>query len=78
MDIAFGFGRRLALFILSTSPNLIHPYHPGRVCPGKHLAHSMLTLAAASVLTTFDLRKEVDENGQEIEPKREYKSAGIW
>jgi cytochrome P450 len=23
MDIAFGFGRRLALFILSTSPNLI-------------------------------------------------------
>ena len=43
-----------------------------RICPGKHLAHSTLTLTAASVLSTFDLVKEVDENGREIEPKREY------
>jgi len=48
-----------------------------RGCPGKHLAHSTVTLAAASVLTTFDLLKKVDENGREIEPKREYTSAAI-
>ena len=45
---------------------------PGRICPGRHLAHSIVTLAAASVLSNFDLLKQVDENGQEIEPKREY------
>ena len=49
----------------------------GRICPGKHFAHSILTLAAASVLSTFDLLKKVDEDGREIEPKREYTSAGV-
>jgi len=48
-----------------------------RACPGKHLAHSTVTLAAASLLSTFDLLKQVDENGLEIEPEREYKTAGI-
>jgi hypothetical protein len=49
----------------------------GRACPGKHLAHSTVTLAAASVLSTFDLLKKVDENGQEINPKMEYAAAAI-
>ena len=49
----------------------------GRICPGQHLAHSTLTLTAASVLSTFDLLKKVDENGHEIEPKREYRTAGV-
>ena len=48
-----------------------------RICPGRHLAHSIVTLAAASVLSTFDLVRKVDKNGQEIEPKREYSTAGI-
>jgi hypothetical protein len=48
-----------------------------RVCPGKHLAHSTLTLAAASVLYTFNLVRKVDGNGRDIEPKREYTRAGI-
>ena len=34
-------------------------------------------LAAVSVLTMFNLLKEVDENGQEIEPKKEYEGAVI-
>ena len=64
-------------FILSiSSPSMSHCLMPSpfwdRICPGKHLAHSTLTLTAASVLSTFDLVKEVDENGREIEPKREY------
>ena len=49
----------------------------GRICPGRHIAHSTVTLAAASVLSTFDLLRKVDENGREIEPKREYTKAGI-
>jgi len=48
-----------------------------RVCAGKHIAHSTVMLAAASVLSTFNLLKKVDENGQEIEPKREYTSTVI-
>ena len=49
----------------------------GRICPGKHLTHSIVTLIAASVLSTFDLVKKVDENGQEIELKKEYTRTGI-
>ena len=62
----------------SISQCLISPLPPGRVCPGKHVAHSTLTLAAASVLSTFDLLRKLDENNQEIEPTREYKLSGIW
>ena len=72
LDIAFGFGRRRALlFILSISPCLIFR-RSGRICPGQHLAHSTLTFLAASVLSTFDLLRKLDENGLEIELKREY------
>jgi len=48
-----------------------------RICPGRHLAHSSVTLTAASVLSTFDLLRKVDENGREIEPKREYTTTGM-
>ena len=41
------------------------------------MGHSGLTLTAASVLSTFDLLKKVDENGVEIDPKMEYTSLGI-
>ena len=79
MDIAFGFGRRRALSFLSVNPYLIVYYHrhTGRICAGQHLAHSTLTLTAASVLSTFDLLRKIDENGNEIEPKREYRSSGL-
>ena len=52
-------------------------YHSVRICPGKHLAHSIVTLTAASVLSTFNLMKEVDEKGRKIEPKMEYTQFGI-
>ena len=52
-------------------------YYSGRICPGRHIAHSTLTLAAASVLSSSDLVRKVDENGREIEPKKEYIGAGI-
>ena len=61
------------------SPCLIDKcqYCSDKICPGKHLAHSILTLTAVSVLSTFDLVRKVDENGAEIEPKREYTRTGI-
>ena len=76
MDIIFGFGRRLAMLYLFFSIS-IHQHYSGRICVGKHLAHSTITLAAASVLTTFDLLRKVDDHGVEIEPKKEYKGPGI-
>ena len=76
VDIAFGFGRRWAFFLFFFP--LVHIITvSGRICPGKHLAHSILTLTAASVLSNFDLVRDVDENGRVIVPKREYNSAGI-
>ena len=60
-----------------SSFNVITDHGSARICPGQHLAHSTVTLAAASVLSTFDLLRKVDENGREIEPKREYKPAGM-
>ena len=72
-------GGEIYYFHRSVSRGLeyLHHHHPGRICPGKHIAHSTITLAAASVLSTFDLLKKVDENGWEIEPKKEYKGAAI-
>ena len=53
MDIAFGFGRRWALFILSIGPCLIVWCHhcSGRIYPGKHDVHSIVTLTAVSILS---------------------------
>jgi hypothetical protein len=63
-------------FVLSIS-SMSHHCRSGRICPGIHLVHSIVTLTAASVLSTFDLTKKVDENGWEIEPKMEYTSFAI-
>ena|ERR1700742_4185594 len=43
-----------------------------RICPGRQIAHSLIMLTAASILTTFDISKKKDEDGNYIEPKQEY------
>jgi len=48
-----------------------------RICPGSHMATSTLWIAAASILTTFNVSKCVDKDGRVIEPSREYLSALI-
>ncbi|KAF9479499.1 cytochrome P450 [Pholiota conissans] len=48
-----------------------------RICPGSHIATSVLWLTAASILSTFNISKAVDENGMPIEPNVEYKSGLI-
>ncbi|KAF9001512.1 cytochrome P450 [Cyathus striatus] len=45
-----------------------------RKCPGSHLAKSSLWLAMASVLSTFNIEKVVDNDGNIVEPN--YKFSG--
>ncbi|KAF8991881.1 cytochrome P450 [Cyathus striatus] len=42
-----------------------------RKCPGQHIARSTLWLSTASILSTFDIEKPVDENGHVVEPTYE-------
>jgi len=40
-----------------------------RVCPGQHIAEASLFIQVASVLAAFDIRKELDSSGREVEPE---------
>ena len=46
-----------------------------RLCPGRDVALSTLWIAAATILTTFNLSKSIDKDGKVIEPSCEYQSA---
>ncbi|KAJ8508790.1 hypothetical protein ONZ45_g8974 [Pleurotus djamor] len=48
-----------------------------RICPGRHIATSTLWIAAASILTTFNITKAKDPAGNIIEPDGKYHSAMI-
>ena len=48
-----------------------------RLCPGGHIAISTIWIAAASILTTFNISKCVDKDGRVIEPSREYTSSSL-
>ncbi|KAK7041998.1 cytochrome P450, partial [Favolaschia claudopus] len=48
-----------------------------RICPGKHLAISMLWIAIVSILASFDVKKATDEDGNVIEPSYEYDAGAI-
>ncbi|KAH8115965.1 cytochrome P450 [Phellopilus nigrolimitatus] len=43
-----------------------------RFCPGKFFADSAVFLGVASILSTFDIQKALDENGVPITPTEEY------
>ncbi|KAJ6548207.1 cytochrome P450, partial [Mycena vulgaris] len=43
-----------------------------RICPGRHMASSSLWITITSILATFDIKKAVDDKGNEIEPAHEY------
>lgn len=42
------------------------------------MAFSAVWIAVASLVATFDITKDVDENGNVIEPSHEYLSALVW
>ncbi|TFK25346.1 cytochrome P450 [Coprinopsis marcescibilis] len=48
-----------------------------RICPGRFMGYSSVWLAVASIISTFDIEKPRDENGNEVEPQEEYNTAGL-
>ena len=42
------------------------------VCPGKHFAIRMLFTTIACTIATFDIKKAVDEHGNEVTPNPEF------
>ncbi|KDR66581.1 hypothetical protein GALMADRAFT_147803 [Galerina marginata CBS 339.88] len=48
-----------------------------RMCPGSHVAMSVLWLMVATILATFDISKATDDDGAPIEPSVQYHSALI-
>ncbi|KAJ7618765.1 cytochrome P450 [Roridomyces roridus] len=43
-----------------------------RLCPGRHIAESSIWIAVVSVLAVFNIKKEVDKDGNVVEPSYEY------
>ena len=39
-----------------------------RICPGRYIARDAVWIAIASILATFEIRKALDEKGNEVEP----------
>lgn len=72
--IAFGFGRRCAIYIILTCnfDESVYPLHSCRICPGKDLAETSLFLTIARIIAYFNISMAKDENGQEIQPVCEF------
>ena len=49
-----------------------------RICPGRFMAADAMWLAIACVLSVFDIRKAVGEDGREITPHGEYHRGFLW
>jgi cytochrome P450 len=75
-DIAFGFGRRYATILML---NIMSIFSSGkcRVCPGAHIAKSMLRIVAASILCVFDIVPAPDSAGQPIDVTPEFTPASL-
>ncbi|KAF9545038.1 cytochrome P450 [Agrocybe pediades] len=43
-----------------------------RICPARYMAYSAIWITIATILTVYDVKKAVDEDGNEIEPTYEY------
>lgn len=62
----------------SINPDVLDPTetfgYGRRICPGRHLALEVLWLTIANILAAFTIEKQVDEQGNVIEPKEEFTS----
>jgi cytochrome P450 len=75
-DVAFGFGRRYATISMLKSLK-IFSLGTFRICPGAHIAKSMLQIAAASILCLFDIMPALDSEGKAIEVTPEFTAASL-
>ncbi|KAJ7467798.1 cytochrome P450 [Mycena galericulata] len=57
---------------LVMNPELVAFGFGRRVCPGRHIAYSSLWITVASILSTLNIEKAVDEEGKAVEPSYEY------
>jgi len=48
------------------------------MCPGSHIAISLLGLTVAGMLSTFNISKAVDQDGSLIETEVEYQTGMVW
>ncbi|KAG6805201.1 hypothetical protein H0H93_005348 [Arthromyces matolae] len=72
MHAAFGFGRRQVYLDLQTVKYVLTSY---RICPGRFMAFSAIWITLASLIAVFDIKKEKDSDGKDIEPSHEYISS---
>lgn len=49
-----------------------------RICPGRFMAVDSIWITIASVLSVFEIRKAVGEDGKEITPDGEYHRGFLW
>lgn len=66
----FGFGRRfvsISIFVSAFWIGLMP-----RVCPGSHIAKSILYIMAASMLSLFDIVPALDEEGRPIDVEAKF------
>ena len=50
-----------------------------RFCPGRHMGDAQVWISIASILSVFDIRPALDDNGRPIEVKPKFTTLGmIW
>jgi len=49
-----------------------------RFCPGRYMGDAQVWISIASILSVFDIRPTLDENGRPIEVKPKFRSGMIW
>ncbi|KAG5349460.1 hypothetical protein C0989_003646, partial [Termitomyces sp. Mn162] len=59
---------------LNTDDDIIAFGFGRRICPGRHMASSMVWLLISSIMATFNIRKARDEQGNEIDVDDSYTS----
>ena len=71
-SVAFGFGRRLVNPIYSMTYILWQFFL--RVCPGKHFSDNFLYLIVSCLLAVYDIKPQVDDQGNIINVKADFTS----
>ena len=75
-----GEGDKGELQHLSPTEKLSSAFGYGRrFCPGRHMGDAQVWISIASILSVFDIRPALDDNGRPIEVKPKFTTLGmIW
>ena len=76
-SVAFGFGRRSVDPTYSATLYLIEHFPPGSICPGRHISDNTLYLIVSSLLSVYDIKPPVDDQGNVIKLVPEFTSGAI-